>query len=117
MSVGVNSKIRQIGTANVFHAYTENLPAEWADQLFGKTTYESPYMPDTTTLTTGNNGLVLVGVFKNYLIARRTGMSVELVPHIFSTGANLPMGQRGWFAYARIGGGVVNTSAFRRVTW
>ena len=113
MSVDVNNKLRQLGTANVFHAYTESLPAEWADQLFGKTTYESPYMPDTTTSTSANSGLTLVGDFMNYVIARRTGMSIELSPHIFSTGSNLPMGQRGWFAYSRIGGGVSNTSGFR----
>jgi HK97 family phage major capsid protein len=113
MSVDVNNKLRQLGTANVFHAFTENLPAEWADTFFGKQAYESPYMPDTTTSTAGNTGLALVGDFANYLIARRTGMSVELIPHIFSTGSNLPMGQRGWFAYARIGGGVINTSGFR----
>lgn len=113
MSVDVNNKIRQIGTANVFHAYTENLPAEWADQLFGKTTYESPYMPDTTTSTSANSGLAIVGDFNNYLIARRGGMSVEQIPHLFSTTTNLPSGTRGWFAYSRIGGGVVNTSGFR----
>jgi HK97 family phage major capsid protein len=113
MSVDVNNKLRQLGTANVFHAFTESLPAEWADTFFGKSAYESPYMPDTTTTTSGNTGLALVGAFDNYVIARRTGMSVELIPHVFSTGNNLPMGQRGWFSYARIGGGVVNTSGFR----
>jgi HK97 family phage major capsid protein len=113
MSVDVNNKLRQLGTANVFHAYTENLPAEWADQLFGKQTYESPYMPDTTTSTSANSGLAIVGDFNNYLIARRGGMAVELIPHLFSTTTNLPSGTRGWFAYSRIGGGVVNTSAFR----
>lgn len=113
MSVDVNNKIRQIATANVFHAYTEALPAEWADQLFGKQTYESPYMPDTTTSTSANSGLAIVGDFKNYVIARRGGMSVELIPHLFSTTTNLPSGTRGWFAYSRIGGGVANTSGFR----
>jgi HK97 family phage major capsid protein len=113
MSVDVNNKIRQIATANVFHAFTENLPAEWADQLFGKQTYESPYMPDTTTSTAANSGLAVVGDFQNYLIARRGGMSVELIPHLFSTTTNLPSGTRGWFAYSRIGGGVVNTTGFR----
>jgi HK97 family phage major capsid protein len=97
----------------VFHAFTENLPAEWADMLFGKSVYESPYMPDTTTTTSGNNGLAIVGDFQNYLIARRGGMAVELVPHLFSTTTNYPSGTRGWFAYSRIGGGVVNTSGFR----
>jgi HK97 family phage major capsid protein len=113
MSVDVNNKIRQLATANVFHAFTENLPAEWADQLFGKTTYESPYMPDTTTSTAANSGLAIVGDFNNYLIARRGGMSVELIPHLFDVTANLPTGTRGWFAYSRIGGGVVNTTGFR----
>jgi len=113
MSVDVNNKIRQIATANVFHAFTQNLPAEWADMLFGRQVYESPYMPDTTTSTSANSGLAVVGDFSNYVIARRGGMAVEQIPHLFSTTTNLPSGTRGWFAYSRIGGGVVNTSGFR----
>ena len=113
MSVDVNNKIRQVGTANVFHAFTQSLPAAWADELFGRQVYESPYMPDTTTSTSANSGLAVVGDFSNYVIARRGGMSVENIPHLFSTTTNLPSGTRGWFAYSRIGGGVVNTSGFR----
>ena len=113
MSVDVNNKIRQVGTANVFHAFTENLPAEWADMLFGKQTYESPYMPDTTTSTSATTGLAVVGDFQNYVIARRGGMSVELVPHLTSTTTNLPNGTRAWFAYSRIGGNSVNDLGFR----
>jgi HK97 family phage major capsid protein len=113
MSVDVNNKIRQIATANVFHAFTESLPAEWADMLFGKSVYESPYMPDTTTSTAANSGLAIVGDFSQYVIARRGGMSVELVPHLTSTTTNLPNGTRAWFAYSRIGGGAATTSAFK----
>lgn len=114
MSVDVNNKFRQLGTANVYHAATVALPTEWLDVLFGKPTYESPYMPDTTTSTSANTGYAIVGDFMNgYTIARRSGMAVELVPHLFHTANNLPSGQRGWFAYSRIGGGVVNSSAFR----
>lgn len=113
MSVDVNNKLRQLGTTNVFHAFTESLPAEWADTLFGKSVYESPYMPDTTTSTSANSGLAIVGDFQNYVIARRTGMSVELVPHLLSTTTNLPNGQRAWFAYSRIGANVVNTYGFK----
>jgi HK97 family phage major capsid protein len=61
MSVGVNNAIRQIGTANVFHGYTVNLPAGWADQLMDRAVYESPYMPDTTTATAATNGYAIVG--------------------------------------------------------
>jgi HK97 family phage major capsid protein len=113
MSVDVNNHIRQIGTANVFHATTVTLPAEWADYLFGKQTYESPYMPDTTTSTSANSGVAIVGDFSSFLIARRTGMSVEYIPHLFSTANILPKGERGWFAYSRIGSNVINTSALR----
>jgi HK97 family phage major capsid protein len=112
MAVDVNNRIRQFGTANVFHAYTENLPAEWADTLFGKAVYESPYFPDFTGTTGAENRLV-VGDWSNYVIARNGGMSVELVPHLFDVTNNRPTGQRGWFAYSRIGGNSVNDLGFR----
>jgi HK97 family phage major capsid protein len=113
MSVGVNNAVRQLGTANVFHAFTENLPAEWADTLFGKGVYETPYMNDVTTSTSATTELAVVGDWANYVIARRGGMSVELVPQLFDVTNNRPTGQRGWFAYARIGGNSVNDLGFR----
>lgn len=116
MSVGVNNAVRQLGTANVFHAYTENLPAEWADELFGKQVYESPYMNDTPSTSTSNESLAVVGDWQNFVIARRGGMSVELVPQLFDVTNNRPTGQRGWFAYARIGSGSVNDLGFRVLT-
>jgi HK97 family phage major capsid protein len=118
MSVGVNNAIRQIGAANVFHGYTVNLPEGWADQLFNSAVYESPYMPGTTTWSTTAEGQAIVGDFSNFVIARNGGMSVELVPTLFQqqtagTGVGFPTGQRGWFAYARIGSDVANAGAFR----
>jgi HK97 family phage major capsid protein len=113
MDVSVNNAVRQLGTANVFHAFTENLQAEWLSVLFNKPTYESPYMPGTTTTTAATSGYAIVGDFNNFLVARRAGMAVELVPHIFDVTNNRPTGQRGWFAYARIGSGSVNDLGFR----
>jgi HK97 family phage major capsid protein len=113
MSVDVNNAVRQLGTANVYHASTINLPEEWADSLFKKGVYESPYMPDTTTSTSATDGYAVVGDFKNYVVARRGGMSVELVQHLIGLTNNRPTGQRGWFAYARIGGNSVNDLGFR----
>jgi HK97 family phage major capsid protein len=118
MSVGVNNAIRQLGTANVYHATTVNLAAESAEILFNRQDYESPYMPDTTTSTSATDGLAIVGDFQNFVIARRGGMSVELVPQLFQqttagTGVGMPTGQRGWFAYSRIGSDSVNDLAFR----
>ena len=118
MSVGVNNAIRQLGTANVYHASTISLPEGWADSLFNKAVYESAYMPDTTTWTTTAEGQAIVGDFSNFVIARNGGMSVELVPQLFQqvtagTGPAVPTGQRGWFAYARIGSDSSNTAGFR----
>jgi HK97 family phage major capsid protein len=118
MSIGVNNAIRQIGAANVFHGYTVNLPAGWADQLFNRPVYESAYMPDTTTWTTTAEGQAIVGDFSNFVVARNGGMSVELVPQLFQqvtagTGPAVPTGQRGWFAYARIGSDSSNAAGFR----
>ena len=116
MSVTMNNSIRQLGTANVYHAYSINLPQDWTDSLFGRGVYESPYMSDPTTSTTTTQGIAVVGDFSNYLIARRGGMSVELVPTLFDVTNNRPTGQRGWFAYSRIGGGSVNDLGFRLLT-
>ena len=118
MSVDYNNAIRQIGAANVFHGYTVNLPTGWADQLFSRPVYESPYMPGSTTWSTTSAGAAVVGDFQNFVIARNGGMSVELVPHLFSqvtnsTGVAFPTAQRGWFAYARIGSDVAASAAFK----
>jgi HK97 family phage major capsid protein len=99
MSVGVNNAIRQLGTANVFHAFTQNLPAEWADILFGKRTYETPYMADVTSVATATSEYAIAGDFSNYVIARRGGMSVELVPTIFDVTNNRPTGFREMAAF------------------
>ena len=112
MSVGVNNAIRQFGTANNFHASTVNIEEEWVDRLMNRGVYESPYFPDVPASTATANVLV-VGDFNNYVVARRGGMSVELVPQLFDVTNNRPTGQRGWFAYARIGGGVATTASFK----
>lgn len=121
MNVAVNNAIRQLGTSNVYHGYTVNLPQGFADTLFNSGVYESPYMPVTTTVTTATEGYAIVGDFSNYVIARRGGMSVELIPQIFQQATagsayGLPTGQRGWFAYSRIGGSSANDLGFRLLT-
>lgn len=118
MSVGVNNAIRQLGTANVYHATTVGLPEEWMDTLFNRGVYESPYMPDVTTVATATDGLAIVGDFQNFVIARRGGMSTEFIPNLVQqvtagSGPALPTGQRAWFAYARIGSGTSNDLGFR----
>jgi len=118
MSIGVNNALRQLGTANVYHATTVTLPDAWLDTLFNKGVYEAVYMPDVTTSTSATDGLAIAGDFSNYLIARRGGMSIELIQNLVQqvtagTGPAVPTGQRGWFAYCRVGGNSTNDLAFR----
>jgi HK97 family phage major capsid protein len=112
MSVDINNRIRQFGAANVYHAATVALPAGAAEVLFNRPVMENPYFPDFTG-TTGAENRAVVGDFSNYVVARRQGMNVELVPQLFDVTNNRPTGSRGWFAYARIGGNSVNDAAFR----
>jgi len=88
------------------------LPAGAAEVLFNKPVVENAYMADFTG-TTGAEARLVVGDFSNYVIARRQGMNVELVPQLFDVTNNRPTGQRGWFAYARIGGNSVNDAGFK----
>jgi HK97 family phage major capsid protein len=112
MSVGVMNKVRQFGAANVYHAYTIGLMQGAVENLFARPVFENAYFPDFTG-TTGSENRLVVGDWDNYVIARRSGMTVELVPQLLHTSNNRPMGSRGWFAYARIGGNSVNDAAFR----
>jgi HK97 family phage major capsid protein len=112
MSVDMMNRVRQLGTSTNFHAYSVNITAGELPMLFNRPVYESPYMPSFSS-TTGAATRLIVGDFSNYVVARRAGMTVELVPHLTSTGSNLPQGRRGWFAWARIGGAPVNASAFK----
>lgn len=113
MSVNANNAIRQLATANVYHAFTETLTAGQIDLLFSKAVFEDPYMSSVTTSTSATSEIAIVGDFSNYVVPRRAGMSVELVPQLFDITNNRPTGQRGWFAYGRIGGGSVNDLGFR----
>jgi HK97 family phage major capsid protein len=112
MATGVNNKVRAFGATNMYHAYTVNLAAGAADVLMGKQVWDNPYMSDFNS-TTAHQNVAIVGDWSNMVIARRRGLSVELVPHLFHTSSDYPSGQRGLFAYGRIGANVVNTAAFR----
>jgi HK97 family phage major capsid protein len=82
MNVDVMDRIRQMGTSRVYHAVTVTLSAGQIDELFDKPVYESPYFPVFSS-TTGASSRLVRGDFSNYVVVRRTGMTVELVPHLF----------------------------------
>jgi HK97 family phage major capsid protein len=65
------------------------------------------------TASTGAANILVVGDFQKYLIAQRAGMNLEFVPHLFGTTNGRPTGQRGMFAWARVGADTIDDLAFR----
>lgn len=81
------------------------------DSLIGRPVYEAEAMDGTITAL-ADNLVAIIGDFSNYVIADRVGTTVEFIPHLF--GANgRPTGQRGWYAWYRVGADSVNDGAFR----
>lgn len=113
-STDVMNEIRQFaGPSGASDAnFSVNITQESIPRLFGKPYYENDFMADFTS-STGAANLMVLGDFKNYLVAQRAGMNVELVPHLFGTTNNRPIGQRGWYAWARVGADSINDLAFR----
>lgn len=93
----------------------ERLSADVPPQLLGRSAYEAEAMDSFTppTAGAGNDNILIFGDFQNYVIADRVGTTVEFIPHLFHTANNRPSGQRGWYAYARVGADSVNDGAFR----
>ncbi len=102
------NKIRQFDTSGG-GGYWANLNDGRPPQLLNRDALESEAMASATT--TGTK-LAVFGDLENFVITDRLGMAVEFIPHL--VGANRrPTGQRGWFAYYRIGSDVVNPNGFR----
>jgi HK97 family phage major capsid protein len=109
----IYSKVRQFDVYGGGSFWT-NLNSNLPPQLLGHSVYQAEGMDGTIT-TSGavHNYAMVVGDFSNYVIADRIGMTIEFIPHLFDTANNLPKGQRGWYAYYRVGADSVNDGAFR----
>lgn len=109
-STDVQNTIRQFGTTDP--NFTVDITQEMIPRMFGRQYPMNDFMQDVPT-GTGTQPLLVVGDFRGYVIAQRAGMTVEFLPMLFDVTNNRPTGQRGWFAWARVGGGVTNSSGFR----
>ena len=119
----VTDRIRQLDTAGGANLWVDNLqlrsaavPSSFTDGrmgagLLGKPVYEAT--GQSGAFTTGQL-IGVVGDFNYYKIVDRVGLSVETIPHIFGAAqGNLPTGQRGLYAYWRVGAKVLHANAFR----
>lgn len=112
-STDVQNSIRQLGTVDP--NFTVDITQEAIPRMFGRVYPMNDFMEDDPA-GTGTQPLLVVGDFRGYVVAQRAGMTVEFIPMLFDVTNNRPTGQRGWFAWARVGGGVVNSAGFRLLT-
>jgi HK97 family phage major capsid protein len=108
-STDIQNTIRQLGTVDP--NFTVDITQEAIPRMFGRQYPMNDYMEDLPAAT-GTEPLLVVGDFRGYVVAQRAGMMVEFIPMLMGSN-NRPTGQRGWFAWARVGGDVVNPAGFR----
>lgn len=109
---GIYNLVRQFDTQGGANLW-ERIGADVPGLLLGRPAYEAENMDATwNPAVAGNNYVLIYGDFDNYVITDRIGMTVEFIPHLM--GANRrPTGQRGWYAWYRVGADSVNDNAFR----
>ena len=107
----IYNKVRQFDTAGGASLW-ERIGAGLPSQLLGYNAYEASAMDGSwDTAATANNYIAVLGDFRNYVIADRIGMSVEVIQHVVDGDGKLT-GQRGLLAWWRVGGDSVNDAAF-----
>lgn len=123
MNNAVLDKVRQLDTAGGSAMLTPTLQARSSANvdsftdgrvnvdIFGHPVYEAS--GQSGTFTTGQL-IAVVGDFRYYHIVDRIGLTIENIPHIFGASqGNLPTGQRGLYAYWRVGAKVLSANAFK----
>ncbi len=106
----IYSLIRQMDTSGGSSMWVQ-LGAGRPGGLLGH--YSGAASPMDGVIGTGNDDILLVGDFRKYLIAKRVGMSVELIPHTFGVTNGRPTGQRGFYGFAYLGAAPLDVGAFR----
>lgn len=108
----IYNKIRQFDTAGGA-AFWTNLTTDRPPLLYGRDALEAEAMSSVIATTSPKTQVLVYGDLSQYVITDRIGMAVEFIPHLFSKNNNRPTGSRGWFAYYRTGGDLVNPTGVR----
>jgi len=109
----VEQVIRQFGAgADADANFTVRLNSEFINPLFNREFVENDFMAEAPS-GPGTEALLVLGDFRQYLIAQRMGMSVERIQMLMDPATGRPTGQRGMVAYARLGADVLVPGAFK----
>lgn len=104
--------VRQMGTANNYHAFWTDFGAGLPSQLIGYPVYQAaPF--DVTIVSGSNDDVIVLGDFKaGYKIIDRMGLEMVYNPLVLGSNRR-PSGEVGWVAFWRTGADSVNDAAFR----
>lgn len=108
-SLSILNRTRQFDTSGG-SSFWANLGADTPEQLLGRNVYEVSSM--VGSLGTGDDDVLMIGDFSNYLIADRLGMAIQYDPMVRGSNRR-PIGAVSWWAYWRTGADCLNTDAFR----
>lgn len=114
-SVTGSNVIRQyaVGSAAADPNFTINMLDAEIPRLLGRPLHYNDYMDNPPVSATSDVVPVILGDWRNFLIAQRVGATIETVQHMIDTTSGNPNGTRGTFMWERIGSGVVNPNGFR----
>jgi len=102
--------VRGFATSSIKDIFQESIALDRPGTILGRPAYGNPQVD--ATFGSGENYIMAFGdIAAAYTIVDRVGMSVELVPHLFGTGTNLPNGTRALYAFWRTGARVVDSGA------
>lgn len=114
-NIAVISAIRKFDTdGGSDYKIEPGLTAGQPATLLGRPLVEAPYMSSAIT-TDAADILILADMNSAFYIYDRVGMSVEPVNHLFGSQGR-PTGERGLWAWFRVGSDLVNSTAARLLT-
>jgi len=116
MSYGTATDVVAVGD-DALANQTVNLTADpFSFPLLAKPAYENSGFSDFVAGSTAAQDILCVGDWQQYLVYDRLGSVVELIPHKFSTGNNMPTGERMLYLVWRTGADALVDGAFRVLT-
>lgn len=113
MSIGTALDVQALGDDKLGNQTGSLRDDPYAFPLLNKPAYENSGFTDFVAGDTGGQDVLVLGDWSNYLVYDRLGATVELIPHKFSTGSNMPTGERMWYLIWRTGANSINDSGFR----
>jgi HK97 family phage major capsid protein len=112
-NLSILNTLRQLvsGSIFTFPELRENPP-----MLIGRPISEISNMDGTLGGGAGNDPVLVVGDFSQFVLVDRWPATLEVISNLFGPARRFPTGQRGFLLHARVGSDVLVNNAFRVLT-